>query len=131
MLDPFHDLCNPLLMLQQYRHHNRLKRPWTSDHDPSLDVQLGAVKEPIGDRLKGAKRRKRLAHGSVEGVYRSFVGRGSINKTWMLQAPYLSEGPLEYDACYGDSARVGMGWGRIRDETCTACRSFAWVRTRQ
>jgi len=19
-----------------------------------------------------------------------------------------------------------MGWGRIRDETCTACRSFAW-----
>ena len=83
MLDPFHDLCNPLVMLQQYRHHNRLERPWTSDHDPSLDVQLGAVKEPIGDRLKGAKRRKRLAHGSVEGVYRSFVGRDSINKTLM------------------------------------------------
>jgi hypothetical protein len=41
------------LLLQDNRHNNALKRPWASDHDPSLDVQLGAVKEPIEDGLIG------------------------------------------------------------------------------
>jgi hypothetical protein len=41
------------LLLQQYRHHNGLKRPWPSDHDPSLNVQLRAIKEPIEERLIG------------------------------------------------------------------------------
>jgi hypothetical protein len=45
---------------------------------------------------------------SVEGVYRSFVDNDYINKTLMSQAPYPLGGPLAYDACYGDSARVGM-----------------------
>jgi hypothetical protein len=35
------------LLLQENGHNNRLKRLWASDHDPSLDVQLGAIKEPI------------------------------------------------------------------------------------
>jgi hypothetical protein len=45
-------------------------------------------------------------------VYRGFVGHNYINKTLMSQAPYPLGGPLAYDACYGDSARVGMGWGK-------------------
>jgi hypothetical protein len=40
-------VLDPLLMLQQYRHHNRLKRPGARDHDARLDVPLGAIKEPV------------------------------------------------------------------------------------
>jgi hypothetical protein len=44
------------LLLQDNRHNNALKRPWASDHDPSLDMQLGAVKEPIEDGLIGFRK---------------------------------------------------------------------------
>ena len=83
-----HEVLDPLLMLQQYRHHNGLKGPWASDHDPSLDVQLGAIKEPTEDRLisfgkcfferhpaaaflfdEGAIRRERLAPGMIPGLW--------------------------------------------------------------
>jgi hypothetical protein len=46
-----HEVLDPLLMLQQYRHHNGLKRQWASDHDPSLNMQLGAIKEPVENGL--------------------------------------------------------------------------------
>jgi hypothetical protein len=84
LLQLSHEVRDPLLMLQQHRHHNRLKRPWASDHDPSLNMQLGAVEETIEDRLisfgerfferhsaaaflfdEGAKRRERSAHGMI------------------------------------------------------------------
>jgi hypothetical protein len=79
-LESFH-LC---LLLQEDGHDNGLKRPWASDHDPGLNMQLGAVKEPIEDGLigfgkcffkrhlaaaflfdEGVKRRERLAHGMI------------------------------------------------------------------
>jgi hypothetical protein len=41
------------LLLQQYRHHNGLKRPWARHHNAGLDVQLRAIKEPIKDGLIG------------------------------------------------------------------------------
>jgi hypothetical protein len=70
------------LLLQENGHDNRFKWTWACDHDPSLDVQLGAVEEPVEDGLIGfwkcslercpaaalifnevAKRRKGFAHG--------------------------------------------------------------------
>src|SRR5262245_16933238 len=70
-------------MLQQYRHHNGLKRPKARYYDARLDVQLGAIKESIEDGLIGfrespferrpsaafilnklTKRRKGLTYGS-------------------------------------------------------------------
>jgi hypothetical protein len=66
---------------------------------------------------------------NVEDGYRSFVDNDHINNMLMSQAPYPSGGPLAYDACYGGSARIGMGWGRIRAATCTTSKSFSWVRT--
>ena len=79
-----HEVLDPLLMLQQYRHHNGLKRPRARDHDARLDVQLGAIKESIEEGLIGfrespferrpsaafklnklTKRRKGLAHGMI------------------------------------------------------------------
>jgi len=72
------------LLLQDDGHDNGLKRPWASDHDPSLDLQFRAIKEPIEDGLIGfgecplkwglatafelnelAERRERLAHGII------------------------------------------------------------------
>jgi hypothetical protein len=49
LLDRFHHL----LLLQQHRHHNRLKRPRAREHDAGLHVPLGAVKEPIEECLIG------------------------------------------------------------------------------
>jgi hypothetical protein len=46
-----HEVLDPLLMLQQYRHHHRLKRPGARDHDARLDVPLGAIKEPVKNGL--------------------------------------------------------------------------------
>ena len=42
-----------LLLLQDDGHDNGLKRPWASDHDSSLDVQFGAIKESIEEGLIG------------------------------------------------------------------------------
>jgi hypothetical protein len=72
------------LLLQDDGYHNSLKRPWASNHYPSLDVQFGAIKESIEDGLigfgqcfferhlaaaflfdEGAKRRERLTHGMI------------------------------------------------------------------
>jgi hypothetical protein len=80
VLEPFH----LFMLLQDGGHHNGLKRPWASDHDPSLDMEFGAIKEPIEEGLigfgkcfferypaaaflfnKGAKRRERLTHGMI------------------------------------------------------------------
>jgi hypothetical protein len=35
------------LLLKQDRHYDCLKRPRTRDHDASLDMELGTVKQPI------------------------------------------------------------------------------------
>jgi hypothetical protein len=52
-LELFQYALNPLLMLQQHRHHNRLKRPRPREHDAGLHMPLGAVKEPIEECLVG------------------------------------------------------------------------------
>jgi len=76
------ELFQLLLLLEENGHDHGLKRPWTSDHDSCLDMQLRAMKEPVEDRLIGfgkcplkwspatafvlnelAERRERLAHG--------------------------------------------------------------------
>jgi hypothetical protein len=44
-------LLDPLLMLQQYRHHHRLTRPGARDHDARLDMGLGAINEPVKNGL--------------------------------------------------------------------------------
>jgi hypothetical protein len=44
-------VLDPLLMLQQYRHHHRLTRPGARDHDARLDMGLGAIKEPVKNCL--------------------------------------------------------------------------------
>jgi hypothetical protein len=46
-----HEVFDPLPMLQQYRYHHRLKRPAARYHDARLDVQLGAIKEPVENGL--------------------------------------------------------------------------------
>jgi hypothetical protein len=46
-LEPF----KLFLPLEENRHDNGLKRPWTRHHDASLHMQLGAIKEPVNDRV--------------------------------------------------------------------------------
>jgi hypothetical protein len=51
-----HEVLDSPLMLQQDGHDDCLKRPWAGDHDPSLDVQLGAIEEPVEERLIGFRK---------------------------------------------------------------------------
>ena len=72
------------LLLQDNSHDNGLKRPWACDHHPGLNMELGAIKEPIEEGLIGfrerfferrpaaafllnqlAERRECLAHGII------------------------------------------------------------------
>jgi hypothetical protein len=78
------ELFPQFLLLQDNRHNNSLKRPWASDHDPGLNMQLGAVEESVEERLigigerlferhpaaaflfdEGAERRERLTQGMI------------------------------------------------------------------
>jgi hypothetical protein len=40
-----------VLLLQEDGHDNGPKRPWARHHDTGLDVELGAIEEPIKDRM--------------------------------------------------------------------------------
>jgi hypothetical protein len=56
LLQLSHEVLDSPLMLQQDGHDDCLKRPWAGDHDPSLDVQLGAIEEPVEERLIGFRK---------------------------------------------------------------------------
>jgi hypothetical protein len=45
--EPFH----LFVLLQDHGHHDGLERPGARDHDAGLDVELGAIEEPIKDDL--------------------------------------------------------------------------------
>jgi hypothetical protein len=45
------DALHLFLGLQEDGHDHRLKRPWARHHDAGLDVELGAIEEPIEDDL--------------------------------------------------------------------------------
>jgi hypothetical protein len=50
---PLPEPLKPLLLLQQHRHDDGLKRSRARHHDAGLDRELGAVKEPLEDGLIG------------------------------------------------------------------------------
>jgi hypothetical protein len=52
-LDPLLDLLHHLVLLQQNRHHDDVKRPRPGEIDTSLYMELGTIKEAVESGLIG------------------------------------------------------------------------------